>query len=91
MKAADFMKERADFLCISVVPSQIHRGWDVVLRVDGTYTDQLLAEDCAMGIVQMIESIEDLPRNRHPWWAKSTKPTFGMTVDGKLYRKIKDQ
>jgi hypothetical protein len=43
-------------------------GFDVVLRVDGTYDDRDGAEDALEGIKHRIEELNDVPGGRRIWW-----------------------
>jgi hypothetical protein len=66
--AAGFLAERADFLHVYAAPSVSGDGFDVVLRLDGTYADQELAQEAAGGMRQMIERLADVPRTGRTWW-----------------------
>jgi len=66
--AAGFLTERADFLYVYHVPSAMRDGWDVVLRVDGTYSDEADAIEAAEGMRQWIESLVDVPKDGRTWW-----------------------
>jgi hypothetical protein len=65
--AAGLLEERADFLHVAVVPSVSGEGFDVVLRLDGTYSDREGAEQAAGGIRSMIEGLTDVPADRRTW------------------------
>ncbi len=65
--AAGFLSERQDFLYVFVVKSP-GDGWDVVLRVDGSYSDRRGAERGAAGIVEWIEGIRDIRSDKRKWW-----------------------
>ena len=66
--AAGFLEERADYLYVYVTKST-GDGWDVVLRIDGSYSDRAGAEAAAEGMRTWIRSLVDVsPRRRH-WWA----------------------
>ena len=67
--AAGFLSERRDFLYVSVVPSASGDGFDVVVRVDGTYSELAEAEDAALGIRRWIESLTDVDATGRVWWA----------------------
>ena len=43
--AAEFLTDRQDFLQFRVVPDHIGEGYDVVLRLDGTYSHRKDAVD----------------------------------------------
>ncbi len=62
MTLAEFLVGRDDFLHLRVVPSG--DGWDIDLRVDGTYTSNADAEDVLAALLAMIET----PRRASPWW-----------------------
>jgi hypothetical protein len=66
--AALFLTERADFLHLSVEPSVSGDGFDVVLRLDGTYAERELADAALEGIKHRIEELEDVPTGRRHWW-----------------------
>jgi hypothetical protein len=53
--AAGFLEERADFLRVGVMSSG--DGWDVVLRIDGTYSDRTLADDAREGMERWLRSV----------------------------------
>lgn len=54
---------REDFLHIHATPSSSGSGWDVVLRIDGTYADKDLAEAVADGLRKVI-----VPPPGAIWW-----------------------
>jgi hypothetical protein len=66
--AAGFLQERRDFLHVYAAPSVSGSGWDVVVRIDGTYDSQANAEDAASGIRQMMEALKDVPMDGRTWW-----------------------
>lgn len=66
--AAGFLEERSDFLNVHVEPSISGEGWDVVLRVDGTYADRPGAEAAAEGMRDWINRLVDVPWRPRPWW-----------------------
>ena len=66
--AAGFLTERRDFLHVYAAPSVSGEGFDVVMRVDGTYSDEIGAEEAAKGIREWIERLEDVPAEGHAWW-----------------------
>jgi hypothetical protein len=68
---AGWMTERRDFLYVYVVPSAAGDGWDVVLRIDGTYADKADAE----GVASMYRTAlmdgtfaADVPTDGRDWW-----------------------
>ena len=66
--AAGFLTERQDFLYVYVTESSGGPGWDVVVRVDGTYTDRATAEGAADGIREWMTSLTDVGKTRRHWW-----------------------
>jgi hypothetical protein len=68
MTAAAFLADRRDFLHVYATRSVSGKGWDVALRVDGTYTDRADAEGAAVGIRDWLGELVDLPRDRRDWW-----------------------
>lgn len=66
--AAGFLSERRDFLHVYATPSVRGEGFDVVLRIDGTYTGRAMAEDAALGIREWIDNLADVRRDRRDWW-----------------------
>jgi hypothetical protein len=66
--AALFLTERTEFLHLSVEPSVSGEGFDVVLRLDGMYSDCELAEAALDGTKQRIEELNDVPGGRRQWW-----------------------
>ena len=66
--AAGFLTERQDFLYVYVAESAGGSGWDVVLRVDGTYTDRATAEGAADGIREWMAGLTDVGMARRHWW-----------------------
>ncbi len=69
--AAAFLSERRDFLYVYVVRSAGGSGWDVVMRLDGTYTDRADAE----GVVAMYRTAltdgtfaADVRTDGRHWW-----------------------
>jgi hypothetical protein len=66
--AAGFLTERRDFLYVYAAPSVSGDGFDVVMRVDGTYSDEAGAEEAAKGIRESIERLKDVPAEGHTWW-----------------------
>ena len=67
--AAGFLTERQDFLYVYVTESAGGPGWDVVLRVDGTYADRATAEHTAEGIREWMTSLTDVGRTHRHWWS----------------------
>ena len=66
--AAGFLSERRDFLYVYATRSVSGEGWDVVLRVDGTYTDKADAEGAAVGIRDWLAGLVDVRRDGRVWW-----------------------
>lgn len=88
--SAGFLQERSDFLKVKV----IHRpgwspdpdeGWDVVLRLDGTYASPYDAEEAAQSIRQALEQLIPFLTRQINWrdadteaeadWRAATTPT----------------
>lgn len=65
--AAGFLSERHDFLYVYATRSE-GDGWDVVMRIDGTYADRVDAEDAAEGMRAWIDSLEDIRKDGRHWW-----------------------
>ena len=65
--AAGFLSERQDFLYVQVIASD-GDGWDVVVRVDGTYAERASAEAAAAGIRDLMDGLEDVEKSRRHWW-----------------------
>lgn len=62
--AAGFLSERADFLYVY----QAGDGWDVVVRVDGTYPTEEDAIEAAEGIRHWLDMLEDVSMEGRIWW-----------------------
>jgi hypothetical protein len=72
--AEEFLKERIDFLRIDVVQDPARKGWDILLRIDGSYSGQELALECADSManwIENIEGIEALPQE--PQWIRGRR------------------
>lgn len=70
--ATGWLAERCDFLHVHAVRSVRGDGWDVVLRVDGTYAERADAEAVAAWLREAVtrgELLTDIPRERLAWWA----------------------
>jgi hypothetical protein len=67
MKAAEFLEERRDFVHAYATPSVSGEGWDVVLRIDGTYATEEDALEAAEGIRQQVLRISDVPNDGWTW------------------------
>lgn len=67
--AAGFLTERRDFLHIYATKSTSGEGYDVVMRIDGTYFDKEMAEACAEGMKEIFDSIRDIPKDKRIWWS----------------------
>lgn len=57
--AAEFIEERRDFLYVEVAPSARGEGWDVVLRLDGTYDSEAGASEAAIAIRYRLDHSKD--------------------------------
>jgi hypothetical protein len=66
--AAELLNEREDFLHVFATPSVSGEGWDVVLRLDGTYTSQLDAEEAVIAARECIEGLKDVDGADRSWW-----------------------
>lgn len=67
LTAAGFLTERQDFLYVYVVPSA-GSGWDVVVRIDGTYSDRANAKDAAEDIRDWMSHLTDVGKTERYWW-----------------------
>ena len=65
--AAGCLTERQDYLYVYVADSP-GNGWDVVVRVDGTYPDRADAEGAAVHIRERLDSLTDVGRSKRHWW-----------------------
>lgn len=68
MTSREFLTERRDYFHVSVIPSYRGGGWDVVLRVDGTYYSEADAIGAAEGIRLWMEGLSDVPATGWVWW-----------------------
>jgi hypothetical protein len=66
--AAGFLSERRDFLHVYATRSVSGEGWDVVLRVDGTYSDRADAVGAAVAIREWMDGLADVRRDGRVWW-----------------------
>ncbi len=66
--AAGFLSERQDFLHVYTAPSVSGSGYDVVLRIDGTYTSKRDADDAALGMREWMERLTDVDKDDRIWW-----------------------
>ncbi|HYM83280.1 MAG TPA: hypothetical protein VEY67_03930 [Candidatus Dormibacteraeota bacterium] len=66
--ASGFMADRQDYFAVSVVRSALGDGWDVVLRVDGSYDTREAATVAAKAIGKMLVEIRDLDHERWYSW-----------------------
>ncbi len=66
--AAGFLAERRDYLHVHIAPSVSGDGWDVVLRLDGTYPERADAVAAAAAIRERIDDLADVPRDGRRWW-----------------------
>jgi hypothetical protein len=67
--AAGFLSERRDFLHVHATRSVSGEGWDVVLRVDGTYHDPADAEGAAASIRDRLDALTDVRQDGRVWWS----------------------
>jgi hypothetical protein len=70
MTAAEFLAGRRDFLQVTVV--ELEEGFDVVLRLDGTYAQRELAEEAAVGIARGVLHLSDIPDDGWDAWRPLT-------------------
>lgn len=66
---SEYMTERADFLYVYAAPSVAGHGWDVVMRLDGTYADRADAEAAALMERSRINALADVGKAHRHWWA----------------------
>jgi len=66
--AAEYLSERRDFLHVGVAPSVSGEGWDVVIRVDGTYSDRAGAEAAVEDTRWRLEHLRDVSNDGRTWW-----------------------
>jgi hypothetical protein len=66
--ALGFLADREDSFRVFVVRSALGHGWDVVLRVDGSYDTQEAAADAAKRIKQMLLDVRGLDHARWFSW-----------------------
>ena len=66
-----FLTDREDSFRVFVTRSPLGHGWDVVLRVDGTYDTQEAAAHAAQRIKQMLLDVQDLNHERWFSWDAS--------------------
>jgi hypothetical protein len=66
--AAEYLSERRDFLHVGVAPSASGEGWDVVLRLDGTYSDRATAEAAVDDTRWRLEHLGDVSTEGRIWW-----------------------
>ena len=84
--AAGFLSERRDFLHITAAPSLAGDGWDVLLRVDGTYAERGDAEAAAVELRDWIERLRDVRADGRTWW--HGPPIAHDSVQGRYLRSI---
>ena len=84
LTAADFLTERRDFLRVEVVPGYrgADEGWDVVLRIDGTYSDRETAEEVAKAMKADIGALRDIPKDRWDAWFATVEPEVDIVKVG---------
>ena len=68
LTAAGFLTERQDFLYVYATKSVSGAGWDVVVRIDGTYSDRTNAKDAALDIADWLTSLTDVGKTERYWW-----------------------
>ena len=66
--ALGFLADREDSFRVSVVRSALGHGWDVVLRVDGSFDTQEAAADASRRIKQMLLAVRGLDHERWFSW-----------------------
>ncbi len=66
-----FLRDREDYFRVSVVRSSVGHGWDVVLRLDGTYDAQEAAVLAAERVKEAVLGIEGLDHGRWFSWEAS--------------------
>ncbi len=66
--AAYFLAERRDYFYVSVVPGANGWGWDVVLRLDGTYTTREGAQGGAEATRHRLSHLFDVTNEGRIWW-----------------------
>lgn len=66
--ALGFLTDREDSFRVFVVRSPLGHGWDVVLRVDGSYDTEAAAAQAAAGIKDMLLNVRDLNHERWFSW-----------------------
>ena len=86
--AAEFLTERRDFLHVDMVPGPVS-GWDIVLRVDGTYSNETdaraVAEFVRARIVDLTDVRKDGWRAWH-WPARLPRKSRTPEVHADLHR-----
>jgi hypothetical protein len=78
--AAGFLTERADFLHDYHVPSAMRDGWDVVLRVDGTYSHEADAIEAADS--RRYTALDRVPRRYAQGRAHMVERPSGVEAGG---------
>jgi hypothetical protein len=66
--AAEFLAEPRDFLHVFATPSVSGDGWDVVVRIDGTYPTQLGAQEMVAALRDRMEHLVDVSNSGRDWW-----------------------
>ena len=66
-----FLTDREDNFRVFVARSPLGHGWDVVLRVDGSYDTQEAAAQAAQRIKKMLLDVQDLNHERWFSWDAS--------------------
>ncbi len=66
-----FLRDREDYFRVSVVRSPVGHGWDVVLRLDGTYDAQEAAVLAAERVKEMLLGVDGLDHDRWFSWEPS--------------------
>jgi hypothetical protein len=69
MNAAEFLASRSPFLHAYATKSVTGSGWDVVLRLDGTYADKPLADELAGYFREALNDLPDVSWEKRDWWS----------------------
>ncbi len=69
--ALGFMRDREDSFRVFVVRSPLGHGWDVVLRIDGSYDAQEAAVEAAQRMRALLLDVRDLDHDRWFSWDAS--------------------
>lgn len=65
-----FLEERADFLRVDVRPSVEAEGWNIVLRLDGSYAIPELSDVCLDNVREELARmlLAEIPGIELIWW-----------------------